>query len=180
MKPSLRQPAGPALLLVVVLALASCGPAASRQSPAGAGGDAATPAAAATAAPGPQGAHPPAAAGQGSSGAGSLAAVVGQVAQSVAAAKAALSADDIDTMAKAMATGRQGLSRINVLLPRANLAPAKLQAARAAAATLDACCSQAEAALRTGQDASPSQLEALARQLDRAIAALKASTAGAP
>jgi hypothetical protein len=178
MKRSLRQPAGPAFLLVVVLA--SCGPAASKQSPAGAGGDAAAPSAAATPAPGPQGGHSPAAARPGPSGAGSLAAAVGQVEQSVAAAKAALSADDIDTMANAMATGRQGLSRVNALLPRANLAPAKLQAARAAAATLDACCSQAEAALRTGQDGTPSQLEALAQQLDTAVASLKASTAGAP
>lgn len=178
MKPSFRQPAGPALLLVVVLA--SCGPAASKQSPAEAGDNAAAPAAAATAVSGPQGGHSPAATRPGPSGGGSLGEAVGQVEQSVAAAKAAISADDIDTMAKAMATGRRGLSRVNALLPRANLAPAKLQAARAAAATLDACCSQAEAALRTGQDGTPSQLEALAQQLDTAIASLKASTAGVP
>lgn len=178
MTPFLRQPASQTLLLVVILA--SCSPASSKQSPPGAGGNADAPAGAATAAPSSQGGHSLVGPRPAPSGGVSLAGAVGQVEQSFAAAKAALSADDIETMVKAMATGRQWLSQVNSLLPRANLAPAKLQAAKAAAAALNACCSQAETALRTGQDVAPSELQALAQQLDAAIASLKANTSGVP
>jgi hypothetical protein len=174
MKPSLRRPALLPILLVVMLA--SC----SKSTPKPSSSEAAGHAAAATVPPGGQGLQSPAASRPGSAGSGSLAGAVAQVEQSFAAAKAALSADDIETMVKSMAIGRQGLSRVNAILPQANLAPANLQSARAAAAALDTCCTQAETALRTGQDVAPSQLQALAQQLDTAIASLKASTAGAP
>lgn len=174
MKSSSRQLCAAVVLVTLLLAACSKSPSSSKPGEVGSQG------VAASAAPGPHAGNAPAGSRPGSAGSGSLAGAVGQVEQSFAGAKAALAADDIETLVKAMAAGRQWLSQISALLPRANLAPAKLQAARAATAALESCCSQAETALRTGQEVDPSQLQSIAQQIDAAIASLKANTAGVP
>lgn len=179
-----------AAIVAATLMLVGCGRSAPAPGAADATGQAATPSGnpgapgSATAGPRRDAASSAAATGAGgatgAAGGGSVAATVARLEQVLTDTSDAFFEGDVERLGQSVGSVREALRQLQALLPRAKIDPERSRTATKAVADLSACCSQAEARMRSGKEVEQAEMQAFAQRVEAALGSLKASTDGVP
>lgn len=113
-------------------------------------------------------------------GSGSVAATVARLEQILNETSDAFFEGDVERLGSSAVSVREALKQLQSLLPRAKIDPERSRTATKAVADLSACCSQAEARMRSGKEVEQAEMQAFAQRVEAALRALKASTDGVP
>lgn len=113
-------------------------------------------------------------------GSDSVAATVARLEQVLNETSDAFFEGDVERLGPSVVSVREALKQLQSRLPRAKIDPERSRTATKAVADLSACCSQAEARMRSGKAVEQAEMQAFAQRVEAALRALKASTDGVP